>query len=60
MELGVTVGEDPAVGRHQPVAPPSGVAAMPTIGLSSGCPPIDPKNGASPKAKTPPSDATSW
>ena len=28
--------------------PPSGVAAMPTIGLLSAMPPADPKNAASP------------
>ena len=38
---------------------PSGVAAMPTIGLFSGWPPIDPWKAASPKLKMPPSEATS-
>ena len=32
---------------------------MPTIGLFSGLPPIDPWKAASPKLKMPPSDATS-
>ena len=32
---------------------------MPTIGLSSGCPPVEPKKPASPKVKMPPSEATS-
>ena len=39
--------------------PPSGVGAMPTIGLLSGMPPVEPQNGASPNVKMPPSDATS-
>jgi RimJ/RimL family protein N-acetyltransferase len=34
------------------------VAAMPTIGLLRGVPPIEPSKGASPKAKIPPSEAT--
>ena len=38
-------------------APP--VGAMPTAGWSSGIPPIEPWNLASPKAKMPPSAATS-
>ncbi len=32
---------------------------MPTTGATSGVPPIEPRNAASPKAKTPPSEATS-
>src|SRR3954452_24534596 len=36
----------------------SGVAAMPTIGLLSGLPPIEPKNCEAPKANTPPSEGT--
>ena len=38
VEAGVAVAEDSAVGGHQPVPPPSGVAAMPTTGLLSGEP----------------------
>ncbi len=37
----------------------TGSAAMPTIGWFSGVPPIDPWKSASPKAKMPPSAATS-
>ena len=37
---------------------PSAVGAMPTIGLFSVMPPVDPKNPASPKVKIPPSDDT--
>jgi hypothetical protein len=33
--------------------------AMPTMGLLRGLPPWEPKNSASPKAKIPPSAATS-
>ena len=32
---------------------------MPTIGFCSGRPPVEPKKGALPNAKIPPSDATS-
>ena len=32
VEAGVTEGEDPAVGGHQPVAVPAPVDAMPTTG----------------------------
>jgi hypothetical protein len=39
--------------------PPSGVPAMPTMGWFSGLEPMDPKKRASPKAKMPPSEATS-
>ena len=43
VEAGVAEGEDAAVGGHQPVAlAEDGVGAMPTIGWSSGLPPIDP------------------
>jgi hypothetical protein len=35
------------------------VAAMPTIGLFSLMLPVEPQNWASPKEKTPPSEATS-
>ena len=38
---------------------PSGVAAMSTTAALSALPPIEPRNGASPKLKMPPSDATS-
>ena len=38
--------------------PPSGVAAMPTMGVLSGMPPVEPWKAASPKANTPPSEAT--
>jgi hypothetical protein len=38
---------------------PDGVAVIPTIGRASAMSPVDPWNPASPKAKTPPSDATS-
>ena len=38
---------------------PVGEAAIPTMEAFSLVPPIDPKNEASPKLKTPPSDATS-
>ena len=38
---------------------PEGVAAMPTMGWSRCSDPVDPKNGASPKEKMPPSEATS-
>jgi hypothetical protein len=38
---------------------PEGVAAMPTIGLFSARPPVEPQNWALPKVNTPPSDATS-
>jgi sugar phosphate isomerase/epimerase len=34
-------------------------AAIPTTGRTSGLPPVDPEKPASPKAKTPPSEATS-
>ena len=34
-------------------------AAIASIGLFNGTPPIDPRNGASPKVKIPPSEATS-
>ena len=56
---GVAEGEDAAVGGHQPVAAPLWVAAMPVTGATSGVPPIEPRKGASPKANTPPSEATS-
>jgi hypothetical protein len=36
-----------------------GVAAIPTIGWFSLIAPVEPKNRASPKAKMPPSEATS-
>ena len=36
-----------------------GSAAMPTTGWVRASPPIDPKKPASPKANTPPSEATS-
>ncbi len=39
--------------------PPSGVAAIPTMGWLRCWPPSDPWKAASPKAKTPPSEATS-
>jgi hypothetical protein len=39
--------------------PVLGATAMPTIGLLSGMPPVEPKNTASPKEKIPPSEATS-
>src|SRR5579872_173723 len=39
--------------------PPSGVAAIPTIGWLRWIAPVEPKNLASPKAKIPPSLATS-
>ncbi len=42
----------PGLPTHQPQ-----LAAIPTIGLLSGFPPIDPKNGAL-KLKMPPSEAT--
>jgi hypothetical protein len=38
---------------------PVGVAAIATIGLLRRVPPIEPRNVASPKAKMPPSEATS-
>jgi hypothetical protein len=38
---------------------PLGVAAIPTIGWFSFTAPVDPRNGASPKLKIPPSEATS-
>src|ERR1700685_4160951 len=37
--------------------PPSGVAAMPTMGLLSAMPPVEPWNCAFPKENTPPSVA---
>ena len=52
--------EDAAVGRHQPVAPAvggGGDADDGTVQVHT-CP-VEPKNLASPKVKTPPSDATS-
>ena len=59
-EGGVSVGEDPSVRRDQPVALRRRWSeAMPTIGLISGRDPAEPKKVASPKAKTPPSEATS-
>ena len=57
-EPGVTEGEDPAVRGDLPVAPPVGGGAMPTMGLLSGWPPIEPSKRAAPKAKMPPSEAT--
>ena len=51
--------EDPAVGGHEPVAGGVRAAAMPTTGATSGAPPIEPRNGASPNEKIPPSAATS-
>ena len=59
VELGVAEAEDAAVGGHLPVALAVGVAAMPTIGALSGLPPSEPKKPAPPKAKIPPSLATS-
>jgi len=59
VEPGVTEGEDAAVGRHQPVAPPSWVADIPTMGALRWMLPVDPWNPASPKEKMPPSEATS-
>ncbi len=56
---GTAEGEDPAVGADQPVPPGRGSAAMPTMGALSELPPIDPWKTASPKAKIPPSAATS-
>jgi hypothetical protein len=38
---------------------PDGVDAIPTIGLLSLIAPVEPKNRAAPKAKTPPSEPTS-
>ena len=58
-EGGVTVGEDATVGGHQPVAPPSGVDAMPTMGEFRCVAPWEPKKAASPWVKMPPSAATS-
>jgi hypothetical protein len=48
----VAGGEDGRVGEDDPMA------AIPTTGLLSGAPPMDPWKGASPKAKMPPSEAT--
>ena len=48
-----------AIGSNQPIATPVRRAAMPTTGSLSRTPPVDPKNLASPKANTPPSEATS-
>ncbi len=39
--------------------PPSGVGVIPTMGLLRVIPPVEPWNEASPKAKMPPSEATS-
>src|SRR5579872_663027 len=47
-----------AVGRSQ-YPPPSGVAAMAATGLVSDWLAIEPRNGALPNAKIPPSSATS-
>ena len=58
-EAGVAEREDAAVGRHQPVAQPSGVAAMAVMGSFNTMPPVLPKKRASPKVKMPPSAATS-
>ena len=55
---GVAEGEDPAVGRHHQVAAGVGEVA-PTIGAWRVSLPSDPANPASPKAKTPPSEAKS-
>ena len=46
---------DPTI-QYPPVA---SSAAMPTTGALRGCPPIEPWNSASPKAKMPPSLPTS-
>ena len=59
VEDGVTESEEAAVSADLEVARPSRVDAMPTTGALSFCPPIEPKNLASPKANTPPSLATS-
>ena len=59
VEFRVTEAEDAAVGGDEPVALPSGVEAIPTIGLLSLIAPVEPWNSASPKLKIPPSEATS-
>ena len=59
VEGSIAVGEDAAVRRDEPVALACAVAAMATMGLLSGLPPMEPRNGASPKEKMPPSAATS-
>ena len=46
-------------GAARGAAPQQPQEAMPTIGRSRGMPPVEPKNPASPKAKMPPSEATS-
>ena len=48
-----------SMGGTQLNSPVVGSAAMPTTGLASGDPPIDPWKPASPKLNTPPSEATS-
>ena len=42
VERGVAEVEDAPVGGHQPVPPPSGVEAMPTMGWLRRRPPVDP------------------
>ena len=48
------IGERPATDLA-PDQEPDQAAVMPTIGALRCCPPIDPRNGASPKVKMPPS-----
>ena len=58
VEPGVAEGEDPTVRGHQPVAPAVRCRGHAHDGVERR-PPIEPSNPASPKAKTPPSEATS-
>jgi hypothetical protein len=57
VELRVAEGEDAPVGGDQPVA--GAVRVMPTMGLLSAMPPVEPQNCALPNENTPPSEATS-
>jgi hypothetical protein len=55
----VAVTEDAAVGGHQPVAVPRRRSRHADDGRIECRAPVEPKNEASPKLKTPPSEATS-
>lgn len=57
--VGHTEGNDLAVGRGEPIAVPIGRGRDPVHGTSAGLPPLDPWNAATPKVKTPPSEARS-
>ena len=57
MEIGVSEAEHPTVGCDQRIASTVGVAAIPTTGLLSRTPPVEPKNPAL-NANNPPSEAT--